>query len=219
LSCGVTAGPLFVAVFTREGATRHGYDPMREPVSALALGDRGWIQRANFIGTGALMLAYSVGLRRAVPGSRWGPRLVAAFAVGLIGAGVFVTDPVPDTSADEPSPVEHNVQGALHNVFSLVVFGALAGACSALARRFETMGRPGWAAYSALTGLLVAGGVGLFGRGFGGAKGLVDLAGLIQRGTIVIGWGWLTLAAVHLLRDRDTPAAIASSESKDRPSE
>jgi len=46
------------------------------------------------------------------------------------------------------------------------------------------------------------GGVGLFGRGFGGAKGLVDVAGLIQRSTIVIGWSWLTPVAVHLLRGR-----------------
>jgi hypothetical protein len=149
---------------------------MREPVSALALGERGWTQRSNFIVTGALMLAYSAGLHRAMPGSRWGPRLVAAFAVGLLGAGVFVTDALPAPSTDGPRPLEPNVQGILHNAFSLVVFGALAGACGALARRFATMGHVGWAAHSTLSGLLVVSGVALFGRGFAGAKGLVAVA-------------------------------------------
>jgi hypothetical protein len=65
-----------------------------------------------------------------------------------------------------------------------------------------------WAAYSSLSSVLVVSGVGLFGRGFGKAKGLVDVAGLIQRLTIVIGWGWLTMLAVHLLRTRTTGRAV-----------
>lgn len=200
LACGAAAGPLFVAVFTVEGARREGYDPVREPVSALALGDRGWTQRFNFVGTGALMLAYSGGLRRAMPRARWAPRLVAAFAVGLVGAGVFVTDPVTGSPAVEPGPVAPNVQGALHNAFSMVVFGALAGACGAVASRFARTGHAAWAGYSALSGLLVVSGVGLFGRAFGNARGLADVGGAIQRLTILIGWSWLSMLALRLLR-------------------
>ena len=207
LCCGVVAGPVFVAAFTVEGATREGYDPMIEPVSALALGDRGWTQRTNFVGTGASMLAYSRGLRRAMPDARWPPRLVAAFGIGLVGAGVFVTDPVTSPPTDEASPAEPNVQGMLHNIFSMVVFGALAGACGAVARRFAKAGHPAWAAYSALSGLLTVCGVGLFGRGFGKAKGLVDVAGLIQRLTIGIGCGWLSTLAAGLLRSHASNSA------------
>ena len=36
--------------------------------------------------------------------------------------------------------------------------------------------------------------------GFGQAEGLVDLAGLLQRVAVTVGFGWLTLLAVHLLR-------------------
>lgn len=154
------------------------------------------------------MLAYSVGLRRAMPESSWGPRLVGAFAVGLVGAGAFVTDPVTDRSTSDAKPVQPNVQGILHNVFSMVVFGALAGACGALAGRFARSGHPGWAGYSALCGLFVVGGVGLFGRGFGNASGLVNVAGFIQRLTIVVGWGWMAMLAVHLLRRRGTVPAL-----------
>ena len=201
LACGAIAGPLFIAVFTVEGARREEYDSMREPVSALALGDRGWTQRLNFIGTGALMFAFSGGLRRAMPDARWAQRLVAAFAIGLVGAGVFVTDPVATSSQDDLSAVAPNVQGILHNLFSMVVFGALAGACGAVAGRFAKTGHAVRAGYSALSGLLVVSGVGLFGRAFGNAKGLVDVGGAIQRMTIVAGWGWLSWLALRLLAD------------------
>src|SRR5262245_5709996 len=97
LMCGAIAGPLFVVVFLIEGATRADYNPLRHPVSSLALGDDGWIQTANFIVTGLLMLAYAIGLWRALRrrgGSRWGPLLVGIVAIGLIGAGFFPTDPL-----------------------------------------------------------------------------------------------------------------------------
>jgi hypothetical protein len=84
---GAAAGPLFVAAFLAEGATRPDYDPLRQPVSALALGPRGWRQRANFAVTGTLLLAGAVGL-----GRRGG--LVGAAAVGLLGAGAFRTYPI-----------------------------------------------------------------------------------------------------------------------------
>src|SRR4051794_21435385 len=80
LTCGAVAGPLFVVVFLAEGATRAGYDPLRHPVSSLALGDGGWMQTVNFLVAGSLSLAFAVGLRRALKaapgparGSVWGP--------------------------------------------------------------------------------------------------------------------------------------------------
>jgi hypothetical protein len=39
LACGVIGGPLFVATFLVEGATRADYELLRHPVSSLALGD------------------------------------------------------------------------------------------------------------------------------------------------------------------------------------
>ena len=55
LRCG--RGPVFAAVFLVEGALRDGYQPLRHPVSSLALGPRGWIQTANFAVAGTLFLA------------------------------------------------------------------------------------------------------------------------------------------------------------------
>jgi hypothetical protein len=93
--CGVLIGPFFISVFLIEGMLRPGYRPLRQPVSALAIGPRGWIQRVNFFITGFLALAYVPGLHAALAAygnSWWPPVLVAIFGLGLIGAGIFVTD-------------------------------------------------------------------------------------------------------------------------------
>jgi len=198
LASGAVAGPLFVAVFSIEGARRRQYDPIREPVSALALDDRGWVQRANFLGCGCLMLACATGLGRALPEARWAPRLVALYGAGLVGAGVFVTD-LPASTEDPRGATGPTVHGTLHQAFSGVVFAGLIGACATVAYRFARTGDAAWAAYSALTGVLLVGGVGMFGRAFSN-EGLVEVGGMIQRLTIVIGWGWLSALAMRLLR-------------------
>jgi hypothetical protein len=64
LRSGAAAGPLFVSVFSIEGARRPDYKPLRHPVSSLSLGPRGWVQAANFATTGMLYLAGAAGLAR-----------------------------------------------------------------------------------------------------------------------------------------------------------
>src|ERR1700709_256024 len=98
LRCGAAAGPVFVASFVVQGALRDSYDARRHPISSLALGPHGWVQRVNFWTTGALLVAGAVGLvrddGRGSPRSRWGPFLLGTVGVGLCGAGTFATDPV-----------------------------------------------------------------------------------------------------------------------------
>ena len=50
---GAGGAVLFVLVLLVDGWTRPGYSPVRQPVSALALGPRGWIQAASFMVCGA----------------------------------------------------------------------------------------------------------------------------------------------------------------------
>ena len=206
LACGAIAGPLFVAVFLLEEATRAEYDPLRHPVSSLALGALGWTQRANFLVTGLLTLAFGIGVRRALQvrgGSRWGPLLIGAIAIGFLGAGVFVTAPLNGYPPGTPDlPTERSTAGVLHDLFSALVFLGFPAACLVLGRRFVAWGESGWARYSIGTGVAFFGAFVLTSVGFrhlaGGA--LADVAGLLQRVTLVIGFAWLTLLAVHLLR-------------------
>lgn len=59
---GALGAVLFVLVFLIDRATRPGYSPGRHTVSALALGPRGWVQRANFVVGGAGISTGAVGL-------------------------------------------------------------------------------------------------------------------------------------------------------------
>jgi hypothetical protein len=210
LACGAIAGPLFVAATLLEGATRAGYSQLRHPVSSLALGPLGWTQVANFIVTGLLTTAFAVGMRRALrpgKGSVRGPLLVGIWGVQLVLAGIFVTDPVsgypPGTPAQVVTPTLH---GAVHDLVAVPGFAALAAAFFVLTRRFAALGRRGWVVYSVLSGLVFLAAFFLAGAGFGQAQTLVEFGGLFQRVAVFTGWTWLTLLAVHLLRDRPTPA-------------
>ena len=204
LASGAIAGPLFTITWILEGATRANYDPLRHPVSSLALGEYGWMQSANFIVAGLLTLAFAIGLRLALSsqkGSTWGPLLVAVWAIGLIGAGVFITDPVSGYPPGTPdlllNPTMH---GTLHDWFSLPGFLALTLACFVLGSRFAARGKRGWALYSFVTGILFPVGIILASAGFSQNESLVSFGGLIQRITVTIGWTWITLLAVYLLR-------------------
>ncbi len=53
-----------VSAFTAIGATRRGYDWRHDPVSSLAIGRQGWLQRANFILAGVLYTCASRDLLR-----------------------------------------------------------------------------------------------------------------------------------------------------------
>ena len=97
LACGAVGPPLFIVAFLVEGATRAGYSPLRHPVSSLSIGDYGWTQRLNFVVTGLLIIAFALGLRPALRrygAGIWAPLLVGLVGLGLIGAGVFVADPL-----------------------------------------------------------------------------------------------------------------------------
>jgi hypothetical protein len=206
LAAGVLAGLVFVAAFLIEGATRPAYEPLRHPVSSLAFGDLGWTQRANFIVTGLLTVAFASGLRdalRPMGGSRWAVILVAAIGVGFIGAGIFMPDPLNGYPPGTPKlPVARSTSGVLHDLFSTGFFGGLPAACFVLARRFVACGDKAWAAYSIGTGLAFVIAFVLTSAGFRQVDGLADIAGLLQRATVVIGLTWMGLLSLHLLRNR-----------------
>jgi hypothetical protein len=200
---GVVAGPLFTVAWIVEGATRVNYDPLRYPISSLSIGDFGWMQIATFIATGLLILAFSIGLRRALRplASVWGPGLVGLVGIGLIGAGIFVTDPLNGYPPGTPLiPTERTTHGILHDLFGVPFFLGLPISGFVFARLFARWGKRGWAAYSALSGFA------MFAVFFvarlslrPGFEDMAGLFGLFQRTTVTIGWAWLTLLAVYML--------------------
>jgi hypothetical protein len=203
LAQGAVAAPASILLLIADGATRHGYDQLSQPVSLLALGERGWTQRANLLVSGLSMLALSEGLRRsgAAGGhaTRWGPQFVALYGIGLAGAGAFVTDPNPTYAPDGVSPEAVTVEHAVHWGFSLIAYAALTGACLTYSRDFRDAGNRRWAAYSAGTTVALVGGGALFGRMVAEPLGTSRFMGLLQRGTIAVGCGWLSTLALRLI--------------------
>jgi hypothetical protein len=204
LRCGVVAGPVFVAAFLVDGATRPGYRPRRHPVSSLALGAHGWTQVTSFAVTGALYAAGAAGLSRAGrPGAGLaGAAAAGATAVGLLGAAAFTTDPVSGYPPGSPDALERpSREGTAHNLTSTGVFLGMPAAALAVAARALRNGEAGWGLYSAGTAVSVLAATGAAGAGFGQSPRLVDVGGLFQRVSIVIGFTWLTALAGRPLRE------------------
>ena len=197
LACGVIAPLLNSVVILILGAIRPGYNAWIVPDSNLELGEGGWIQITNYIVTGALLLAFAIGMRlllRTGRGSTWGPILLGIYGLTFIGAGIFVTDPVlgyPPGASNTPT-----VHGTLHDLFGQLQFISLAVACFVLARRDAAdPARRGWTWYSVATGLLVAASDVFFFLTFemGGPAGLIERIGIIG------GCSWIALLAIRLM--------------------
>ena len=212
IACGVVAGPVFVGGFTVLGARRGGgYDWRRHAVSSLAVGREGWGQRANFMVVGGLYCVAARGLARGssrVVGPAVVPALVFAAGVGLIGSGLFVTDPVAGFPPEHASAGDFDAgaqivptrRGQLHNLCAIPIFiglpaAALVGAGSGIRRREYH-----WAAYCAASAVGMASACALFGAAFGGAPTLISRGGLFQRISIATGFGWLSALSIRALR-------------------
>jgi hypothetical membrane protein len=197
---GLIGPPLFVVTFLIEGATRPGYSAWRNYVSSLATGDGGWIQIANFLVWGSLALAFAIGLVRL---GIAGPGIVLAlYAVGLVVAGIFVTD--PSLGYPPGAPPEHTAHGMIHGLAGLAVFLLMAVAAFVAAARFRSDPQQrGWVRYSVLTGVIV---LALFVASTVVSvldeQGIVSNAptGLLQRISIITGWTWIAVFAFRLWR-------------------
>jgi hypothetical membrane protein len=207
LACGVVAGPLFVAVALLQALSRDGFDLGRHPLSLLSLGQLGWIQIANFVVAGLLVVAAAVGMRRVLHpgrGGTWAPLLVGAYGVGLIGGGVFLADAGAGFPPGAPAgaPEQLSWHGILHDLAHVLAFLALTTACFVLARRFAALGQRGWATYCVATGVALLGLMAWPDRD----TVLVQLAV-----AIVLGWAWLSVLATRLLRGLPDAAATPAA--------
>lgn len=201
LACGLIAGPLYIVVGLAQALTRPGFDITRHDLSLLANGDLGWIQTANFMLTGLLVIAGAGGMRQALPASRgWivVPLLVGVYGLGPIGAGFFPADPAfgfpPGTPADAHTIGWHGVG---HYISGSTGFLALIAAYFVSARQFAALGRRDWATYSVATGVI------FFAAFVGIATGSGQSWSVIGFWIgVVFAWTWISAMAVRLMIGR-----------------
>lgn len=202
LGWGVVAGPFYVVVSLVQALTREGFDLTRHQWSLLENGDLGWLQVGNFALTGVMLVAYAVGLRRALAAgraARWAPVLTAVFGAALVAAGVFRADPAlgfPVGTPEGPGAVSSH--GVVHFAAAGVGFVAIAASCFPLARRFSSTDERGLAAFSRITGVVFLGGFLCVASGAGSVA-----ANLLFTAAVVLVFTWVAVTAAHLYRSLD----------------
>lgn len=180
LVAGTAGGLVFTGVYLAEGATRAGYRPLAQPISALSLGPGGWAQQLDFVVFGVLACLSAAGWRAALAPGRGAlafPVLRVIAGVGLVMDGLFAQDPSggypPGARAGVPT-----VHGQVHTLFAMITITALASGCFVLAGRFAAeRGWKRWAVFAAAAGVAAI----VFIALFGAAGGHGGLAGLWER--------------------------------------
>lgn len=201
LYAGVVGPLLFIVVFVIEGLTRPGYSAWRHYVSQLATGPGGWMQVANFFVCGLLVIAFAAGLRLATR-TIAPPILLTLFGASLLVAGTFSTDPA--LGYPPGAPVEHTVHGTIHGLAGLAAFSLLPAAIFVMAAWFaHDRATRRWSWYSLAVGLVMVATF-IASTTFSALDQAGRLGnaptGFFQRIAIIAGWTWISMVALHLVR-------------------
>lgn len=212
LACGSIAGPIYIIVGLAQILTREGFDVTRHPLSLMSTGDPGWIQISNFILTGILVVLGAIGLLRAVKADRrWrlGALFIGLYGVGVIGGGVFVTDPALGFPPGTPDvyPETMSWHGLLHFIFGQVGFLGLITASFVFARHFAAARLRGWAAYSAFTGSFFLAAIAASIAAMGAAWTMIMLYV-----AVALGWVWLSALTSRMRAEYPVSTSPAATE-------
>jgi len=193
-------GPIaFLTIATVEGGLRGEYSAIAEPISALALGPRGWIQRLDFALLAVSFVSLALVLRKQLrPGvaSASAPAVFLLMALGVAGAGLFTMDPpgAPPTLA-----------GRLHELSGFLVFPWIPVVTLLAARRFRR--DPVWRSYfgyTLATGLFILATLAFFltfvGVPSSPPRAFSEFRGVVQRVMLVAFFAWTATVAHRLHR-------------------
>lgn len=167
LSLGPVGSILFTSTFLLDGAFLPGYNWLSQPMSALSLGQGGWVQVANFIVFGALTCCSAAGWRATLApggGSAVYPVLKVIAGAMLIIAGVFDQDPAGGFPPRVSVPAEASVHGQVHTFAA--VLSLLATIVGLLILSYRLHHEPGWrywGLFALLTAMAMAGLLAAFG--------------------------------------------------------
>src|SRR5262245_41398608 len=197
LRCGMVVGSFYLAVGLAQAFVRDGFDLARHPLSVLANGPGGWVQTANFVLSGLMVIGAAIGFRNALrPQSRAAGWILGCFGVSMLIAAVFPADPMDGFPVGTPEgiPTTFSTSALIHFVAGAFGFLALAVSCFVVAVALLRRRNLWMACLSFLTGVsIVAGFL---------APALLPASGPVAGiwFSVVVGWIWLTLTSAHLYK-------------------
>jgi len=195
LGLGVVVGPFYLGLGLIQALVREGFEFARHPLSVLANGPGGWVQTANFLLTGLMVVAAAIGFgrmpRRHLRAASW---ILGCYGVCIIAAAIFPADPVDGFPPGTPKgfPTSISTTGLLHFAVGALGFLSLAVSCIAVAIAMWRRRDARVALLSLCAGLVVAGG--FFGPMVLPIPG--GIAGIWL--SVVVGWIWLAGMSAYL---------------------
>ena len=187
------AGPVvFLAVATLAGLVRPDYEFRTRLISDLAVGANGWLMTLDFFMFGLSIVAFALGLFRALKRHTF----VGTFLLLVVGGGIFASGLYP-TDLKGAAVTD---AGTIHNNLFLLVFLTFLIAYPFVAFALgKEGGLRGSAIGLALLPFAVLALLVVF-IGFGSDPGdpLYAGAGLIQRLLIIVAFGWMTVVGRRL---------------------
>lgn len=199
LGFGIVAGPFYLAVGLIQALFRDGFDLARHPLSLLANGPGGWIQTANFVLGGLMVLAAAVGFGRVMGSKSRGVRwFLGGFGASMVVAAVFPADPVDGFPVGTPEgyPTSISTPGLVHFIAGTLGFVSLSVSCFFAARAMSRRNVRSLARLSFTCGLVVM--LGFFG-GAAFSTGAAATLGIWV--SVLAGWAWLAVMSLHFYRE------------------
>jgi hypothetical membrane protein len=192
--CGVLAGPIYLAVGIAQGLLRDGFDFGRHSLSMLANGPGGWVQTANFVVTGLMVVAAAVGFQRVLRAtSRATGIFLGAFGASMLVAAVCRADAADGFPVGTPlgPPTTISTLGLLHFAAGGLGFIALAVSCLIAARAMARRGERALARLSLVSGVVIL--LGFFSVAIPNSSPVLGIWI-----AVVVGWVWLALMSRRL---------------------
>jgi hypothetical protein len=171
---------------------RDGFDLERHRLSVLTNGPGGWIQTANFVLTGLMVLAAAVGFGRVLGKWRAVTWFLGGYGLAMIVAAMFRADPVDGFPPGTPTgpPTSISTTGLVHFAAGALGFTFLAISCFLAAGAMRRRNVSSLALLSLLSGLAVVLGF------FGGIFLPMGVLGIWF--AVVVGCAWLTVMSLRL---------------------
>ena len=202
LGWGIVAGPFYVLVGLAQALLVPGFDLSRHALSLLLLAPLGWIQAANLVLSGLMVLAAAFGFARLLPRRRgvWASVFLGLYGVSLLAAAIFPPDPMGGFPPGGTDATTASASGLLHLMAGAIGFVSLAVAAVLIGAWFRHEGRRGAAITSfAAAAVIVLGFLG------GAAFAMVPTGVGVLWLAVVAGWAWLAFASLTAYRMAPRP--------------